>query len=32
MNENKIKPVNQQVIIITGAWSGIGLVTAKMAA
>ena len=27
-----LKPINQQVIVITGASSGIGLVTAKMAA
>lgn len=28
----KLKPLNQQVIVITGASSGIGLVTARMAA
>ncbi|HEX8313457.1 MAG TPA: SDR family NAD(P)-dependent oxidoreductase, partial [Flavisolibacter sp.] len=28
----KLKPVNQQVIVVTGASSGIGLVTARMAA
>ncbi|SAK99396.1 short chain dehydrogenase [Caballeronia fortuita] len=28
----KLKPINEQVIVITGATSGIGLVTARMAA
>ena len=28
----KLKPLNEQVIVITGASSGIGLVTARMAA
>src|SRR3989337_1540454 len=28
----KLKPIDEQVIVITGASSGIGLVTAKMAA
>lgn len=28
----KLKPIQEQVIVITGASSGIGLVTARMAA
>jgi NADP-dependent 3-hydroxy acid dehydrogenase YdfG len=28
----KLKPINEQVIVITGASSGIGLATARMAA
>ena len=28
----KLKPINEQVIVLTGATSGIGLVTARMAA
>jgi NADPH:quinone reductase-like Zn-dependent oxidoreductase len=30
--ESQLKPLNQQTIVITGASSGIGLVTARMAA
>jgi NAD(P)-dependent dehydrogenase (short-subunit alcohol dehydrogenase family) len=32
MSKPKLKPLNEQVIVITGASSGIGLATAKMAA
>ena len=31
-NKLRLKPLNQQVIVITGASSGIGLTTARMAA
>src|SRR5437016_2333779 len=32
MSKAKLKPINEQVMVITGASSGIGLTTAKMAA
>lgn len=32
MSKSRMKPINEQVIVLTGASSGIGLATAKMAA
>jgi NADP-dependent 3-hydroxy acid dehydrogenase YdfG len=32
MSTLKLKPINEQVTVITGASSGIGLATAKLAA